>query len=512
MSAGAEWLDDAAARRRGEDWPEPTPLPDGLPPVPAFDPELLPELLRRRVGDISDRMQCPPDFPAVACMTMLSGVIGRRWAIQPKRRDHWRVIPNLWGAAVSGPGLMKTPALEEALRPIRKLQGQAVERYEAARAEYAAGELVREQSGRVAKESIKAALKKGDSDKAFRIATQAVEDEEDAPTCARFIVNDSTVEKLGELLAQNPHGLLLYRDELNGFFRTLERSGHEADRAFYLEAWNGDGSYTYDRIGRGTIHIPAVCLAVLGSIQPGPLGELVRAMRTGGDDGLIQRFQLAVWPDATPTWRNVDRCPDLDAADEVFRLVLALAECTPAEPTVARFDEAGQEIFDAWRSDLEHRVRRGDLHPMMESHLSKYRSLVPSLALIDHLVASVSFVSTPHEHSETSIGADSVIRAIAWAEYLEPHARRMYSPAISPDIDSARALAARITAGEVAPRFALRDIYRNGWAALATPEAVTGAARVLEDFDWLRSHEEPTAGRTRTVYTLNPHLAQEVVL
>jgi hypothetical protein len=39
----------------------------------------------------------------------------------------------------------------------------------------------------------------------------------------------------------------------------------------YCEAWNGAGAYTYDRIGRGTLHIRAACLSVLGGIQPGPL-------------------------------------------------------------------------------------------------------------------------------------------------------------------------------------------------------------------------------------------------
>ena len=70
------------------------------------------------------------------------------------------------------------------------------------------------------------------------------------------------------------------------------------DRAFYCEAWNGTGAYTYDRIGRGTLHIRAACLSVLGGIQPGPLERYLRAVFAGrGDDGLLQRFQLAVWPD-----------------------------------------------------------------------------------------------------------------------------------------------------------------------------------------------------------------------
>jgi len=89
----------------------------------------------------------------------------------------------------------------------------------------------------------------------------------------RYLVNDATVEKLGELLNHNPNGLLLFRDELSGFLHTMDRPGHENDRAFYCEAWNGTGAYTYDRIGRGT-------LAVVIGMSP-PVLRQIRAMALG---------------------------------------------------------------------------------------------------------------------------------------------------------------------------------------------------------------------------------------
>ena len=49
------------------------------------------------------------------------------------------------------------------------------------------------------------------------------------------------------------------------------------------------------------------------------------------------------------------------------------------------FTDATQEVFDTWRASLEKKVRSGEEHPAIESHLAKYRSLIPSLALIIHL-------------------------------------------------------------------------------------------------------------------------------
>ena len=80
-----------------------------LLPVPPFDAGLLPDALRPWIADIAERMQCPPDFPAVAAMVALARVVGRQVAIRPKRRDDWTVIPNLWGGMVASAGIAENP-------------------------------------------------------------------------------------------------------------------------------------------------------------------------------------------------------------------------------------------------------------------------------------------------------------------------------------------------------------------------------------------------------------------
>ena len=57
------------------EWPDPQPLPEELPPVMGFDYTLLPESLREWIRDIAERIQCPPDFPAIAAMIVLATVV-----------------------------------------------------------------------------------------------------------------------------------------------------------------------------------------------------------------------------------------------------------------------------------------------------------------------------------------------------------------------------------------------------------------------------------------------------
>lgn len=132
INSVASYASDTGAGGHFDLWPEPTPLPNALPPVDAFDADLLPEALRPWVMDIAHRMQCPADFPAVAALVALSSLIGARAVIQPKTRDDWQVVPNLWGAVVGRPGVKKSPALGEALRPLNRLQAKEMELYQAA--------------------------------------------------------------------------------------------------------------------------------------------------------------------------------------------------------------------------------------------------------------------------------------------------------------------------------------------------------------------------------------------
>ncbi len=494
----------------GIDWPEPKPLPDEVPPVLPFDYDLLPESLRPWIRDVAERIQCPPDFPAIAAMIAIATVVGRKIGLRPKRRDDWLVVPNLWGIAIGPPSVMKTPAIQEPLKALKRLEIEAKKQFDEKTREFAAQQLVAEQRMQVAKTAIRKSLAKGSGD-ALAEAQKALQNDTPSPIRKRYFVNDSTVEKLGEILNENPNGVLVFRDELVGFLKSLDKEGQEGARSFYLESWNGDSRYTYDRIGRGTIDIEAAIVSIIGSIQPGPLRAYLHAAVSNdkGADGLMQRFQLAVYPDTTSTWQNVDRWPNVEARNRAFDVINSLSKLDPSA-IGARIDEGNtipylrfeldaQNRFYEWRAGLEHRLRSDGEHPVVVAHLAKYRSLIPSLALLCHLA----------ETHNGPVDIESLDRAIAWDRYLESHARRIYSVAVAPDTAEAHALARKIRRRDLPDEFSLREIYHNGWIGLGTRSAAARAVELLVDLDWLTEVVESTAGRSRTRYVVNPRVERK---
>lgn len=487
---------DSSSPPKEQGWPEPEKLGEELPEVPVFDPDLLPASLRPMVEDVSDRMQTPPDFAAVVSVTTLGGLCGRRASIQPKDRDSsWTVTPNLWGGIIADPGMMKSPVIATVTAPARVLEAERRTVYADARREYEAAQERAKLDNAVWAENYKRAARKSQP----LPAKPGLEIAE--PSQQRLIAVDATFESLHQLLAENPAGVFVLRDELSGWLASLERQGREAERAFYLETWNGDAGFTIDRIGRGSIHVEHCCVSLFGGIQPARLrAYLTDTLRDGpSNDGLIQRFQLLVWPDVKKEWSYRDRTPNagaMKAAENVYRRITGMSADNPLR---LKFAPDAQALFVAWLSDLEIRLRADDASPFMLAHLSKYRKLMPALSLLFSLA----------DGSLEAVGLHHAQQAADWCEYLAHHARRIYASRISPERLAAIALARKLQKGwkRDSGTFTIRDVYSNDWSGLGTPDEARAAVRVLEDAGWVRP-EKPKSetGRPSEVYAINPKI------
>jgi putative DNA primase/helicase len=146
--------------------------------------------------------------------------------------------------------------------------------------------------------------------------------------------------------------------------------------------------------------------------------------------------------------------------------------------------------------DLERNLRSGDLHPALASHLAKYRKLVPTLALINHLA----------DAGHGLIGKDAMMRALGLATYLETHAKRAYGA--GPEAETCR--------GQGNPHpysegQSCRRLYRKGgapagWSNLSDRGQVQAGLDLLCDLDWIVAVETGNHGRGRptTHYRINP--------
>lgn len=457
-------------------WPNPLPLKELLPPVMPFDTDLLPDALRTLVVDLADRMQVPIDYLAIAGILSLAGAVGARARIQPKSMDRgWLVVPNLWGAIVGPPGIMKSPVMRAMTQPLLDIESRW-------HAEH------RKAGKRVVK---------------------------------KLVVNDATPEALQEVMRDNPAGVLVIRDELTGWLADLDKPGRESERGFHLTSWNGDSSYKIFRIKRGEIIIPQCCESILAGIQSKRLKQCLLGNHVSKssiplqDDGLLQRFQLLVRPDAPKRFEYVDRSAHEEAAMVYQKVINRLVNIDMANAPIFTFAPDAQLLFQNWYTDLQCELREERLAPIMISHFSKYPKLMPALALLCELTeraaaSSDGFVGFGAKGGQSlnTVSIENAVRAVQWCEYLRSHAGRIYSPIVA-GFDQAANLAKKILDRKIGidGTFTTREVYKSEWSGLALPQQVESAVRSLIQANWLREGPlpvRPNGGRPSVRYLVNP--------
>jgi len=481
---------------------------------PAISANLIPEPIRDRVVDLSERIGVPVEAVLAPTLVALGRVIGNTRRVYPKaHEEEWFEIATLWSMLVAGPSTRKSATIAQALRPLRDIEEAMYEEYEAGTHKRAATlTIIEGQIGKVQKQ-IGAAETPAKvellEDELAKLYEREAEAKRSAP---RLVVNDVTVEKLGELLAENPRGLVTVRDELSGLFAQMNAVGRENDRSFLLEAYNADGSYTFDRIGRGTTRVPSVSLSIVGGIQPEVVKPLIRkSIETAGGDGFLSRFQLPVMYDLGSTPQAEDRPVNQAAADRartIFERLQAQAQQHLSNPhTVSKtgfhFEPDAQKHMDAWRLSIEARIQSPELSgfPAFQAHLGKTAGFGMRLALLFHAIDEAD--GRPSEY----ITLEQAKAATDVAEYYVKHAEVLYECSSVQGLQDAHRLLKRFQNGDFDDRTKTTDIQR---ATRLDRADLMEALEVLQGYGWVQvRHQKNQGARASTVVHLHPNLLHD---
>src|SRR5262249_17266750 len=236
--------------------------------VPPFPFDVLPGVAQDYVGTKGLALGADPSALAMAQLVAFSGAIHHRFRVKMMRNSDWWEHQRLWLLLFGRSSWLKSPILEAVMRPIKRYQAETQRDY-------------------------RARLKDWKARNKGKKADEIDEGEPEPPE--RFTVGDATIEKLGEIMSRSERGLLSEHDELTGWLGRMDRynspgKGALADRAFYLQSWNGHRGYTIDRVKTGEIFVPNLSLSIVGGIQPARMTEL----RGLTSDGLLQRFLVVL--------------------------------------------------------------------------------------------------------------------------------------------------------------------------------------------------------------------------
>lgn len=474
----------------------------------------LPDPVINWVRGIAMQMQISEDYIIAPFLVALGSLIGRKRGLELREGSNWIEYANLWGMSIGRPSTMKSPAMNAAFHPLVVLANRAKTKFEQDVKRYQKDLEMWRIRKKAHEELYKKRLKKtleNTDDQSQEVRCH----EEEAPLepkRKRHKTQDVTIEKLGELLMENPQGLLLYRDELSGWLYSFEKNGHENDREFYLECWGGKGDYDVDRIGRGSLLVPPLCLSIFGTIQPGPLSKYIRNAVQGGlnDNGFIQRFQVMAWPEPKNSWELVQgiSLSELELpVQKIFDHLDFLELDQDKNPIILAFTPEAQALFDQWQLPFENKNRSGRLSPYFEAHLFKYKKLLPSLCLILEHLKQATIGVYPQ-----SISIEALKAALLWLDYFESYAHRIYNSSANVVLKAAQDLLQRLKNEEISNPFTALDVYHGKhWTGLSDREEVGEVLDLLVEKHCLFAKQVKTGGRSTVKYWIHPKFFEKKV-
>jgi hypothetical protein len=500
-------LETSASR---EYWPDPKPLKrseDALQTLTEDETRsILPKLFADYVLDVAARLSVRPEFVAAPLLSIIGGIVGRRVAVRPKKHDTWMIFPCcLWGCISAPPGSRKSPILGEVRRFVDLLDDAAADEYADNRKHADSKLQALEQKKIITKKRMAKAYEEGASpDEIARLEIDLTTIATDAaaitPKHRRFMTSDSTSAKLAEIMADNPGGLIVFRDELEGLIQSFEQMGNEGLRAFYLEAWDGKGRITQDRVAAGTRRAKGIAATLLGSTQPDKLNRIA----SESNDGLIQRFGLLVCM-PPQEFSDSDLEPNIEAFERLSQFCQSVSRMDGEKPMEMKLTDEARQIFQQWQKENAKLVAHPHSPPALQHHLNKYPALLCGLAGLFQLALTFEQFGS---FGSPEVTQEALSMAAEWVESIFlPHARFVYAK--NPAESAAEKLLNRIRSGQIHDGMKVRAIERKCWEGLNSSQILRQGLEELEDRAWIRLEEiKPATGRSSTIVRINPVLTE----
>jgi hypothetical protein len=497
-ASGSQGAHNGAGAQSGE-WPAPVPISSAPLPVPPWERRFLPDKLADMVEDYADSVPMNVEFVASNVTAAAGALLSSKVQIEMKQNAPWSETPNAWALNIAPPSERKTPGLRLCEDALKRVEERYEQEYQVALTTYQGDKLAYD----IVVDGLKKAMKQGAAPTPFP-------PEPEPPVRRRCVTNDCTHEALGVIAKGGP--VAVVNDEAAGLFSQMDDPRYQSGRAFYNKAYNGDAEYKVDRIGRGAIVIPRLCLSLICNIQPEPLMRLVLgAAREGRQaDGFIQRFGMMTMPDPVQHTHLVDKTYDLFKYTDGIDALVGLVDYNPVAHGAKGDSMLGgglpcfklsNDAMKLWRAEyarLRVEEKNLDLLAAYRQHVGKQPKMIATVALVIHAV----------EDHKGDISGPVMERAIAASQFYLSHAKRVYYMAThNIYAEPARLIAARIARGEITGKFTVGDAKHKCWAGCYDPESTTAIMELLEDTNWIRpvaAGAAPQPGRPTKRWEVNP--------
>lgn len=382
--------------------PEPKELPKINPDDLIFPIDIYPAPIQRYITECHQTLDSSIDYMGSTMLWLTSIIIGNSIHIEVKRG--WVEPCNIWVAIVGKAGLGKSPSISNIISPIQKINAKNIKQY------------LKDYEKYQSYEKMKADEKK-------------TVEEQTKPLKSQFIANDITLEALVDLHEQSKNAVGVFKDELNGWFKDMNKYREGSDLEFWLSTWSGK-SVVVNRMTRAGSFVDKPLIPVLGGIQPSILNTFYTDENK--DNGFVDRM-LLTFPALEIEMYNDNELP-YDVLDyynnaiiafyeHVKRNCIVYTEDMEIEPYKAKWSDEAKVEWKRVFNEITTIQNSDDENEYMKSMLPKQKSYIPRFALLIHSLEC--FIANKPLHEMLLISKESMLKAEKLSKYFIAMAKKI---------------------------------------------------------------------------------------
>lgn len=370
----------------------------------AFPLDIFPEPVQNYIMLCNQTLNSSVDYMGCSVLWMLSLMIGNSVKVQVK--TGWIETGILWIAIVGRPGVGKTPNINNVIFPLQKANNNEVKKY----------------------------IDQMDRYKNYQaLDKQKKEDYEEVkkPDKGQFIASDITIEALVELHEENKNAVGVFKDELAGWLKDMNKYRAGSDLEFWLSSWSNKGMALNRKTSKSSF-VESPVIPILGGIQPGILNQFYT--EENKDNGFVDRI-LTCFPELDVEEYNdneMDQSVLQWYEDYIIRLFRDIKDRVveydfdcEIQSRVAIFDNDSKQEWKRIFNEITMIQNSQEENEYMKSMLPKQKSYIPRFALLIHLFDVYNECGMVDLKRIKTISKDSLLKAERLSKYFINMAKKI---------------------------------------------------------------------------------------
>lgn len=365
-----------------------------------FPLDIFPEEIQHYILECNKKLDANIDYMGCSLLWLISVCVGNTYEIEVKKG--WTEPGVIWLAVVGRAGIGKTPSIDNIIKPLNVLNFKEIKRY-------------------------------SDQMEVFNYYNDLTKKEKEEhpepmkPKKTQFIANDITLEALVDLHQESDNAVGVFKDELAGWFKDMNKYRAGSDLEFWLSCWSSK-SVSVNRMTRKGSFIERPFIPVLGGIQPSIFNQF--ATDENKDNGFLDRMLLS-FPDAKVEEYNENEMHVADImwySNTITRFYQGLKSAFIKRDNDGEIITATvkfkQEAKEEWKrifNRITKEQNNDEENEYLKSMYPKQKSYIPRFALLIHIFSS----NFDEKINVIEVSKDSILKAEKLSNYFIMNAKKI---------------------------------------------------------------------------------------